>query len=89
MSQPALVTDADLADARQDLASRQRLVSKYLELLLGELNKLRSMSADPIRARQIREGVELAVKLADLLQAMSQERPATADFVRPRTDIRA
>ena len=89
MSQPALVTDADLADARQDLASRQRLVSNYLELLLGELNKLRSMSADPIRARQIREGVELAVKLADLLQAMSQERPAAAVSARPRTDIRA
>lgn len=89
MSQTALVTDADLANARQDLASRQRLVSQYLELLLGELNKLRSMSADPVRTRQIREGVELAVKLADLLHALSQERPQGAAPPPSRTDIRA
>ena len=87
MPQTVLVTDADLEDARHDLASRQRLVGKYLELLLAELNKLRSMSADPVRARQIREGVELAVKLADLLHAMSQEAAVSPPPL--RTDIRA
>ncbi len=88
MSETALVTDADLANARQDLAFRQQLISGHLGLLLGELNKLRAMSVDAVRARQIREGVELAVKLADLLQAMSQERPDVL-APRPRTDIRA
>ena len=66
----ALVSDADLARARQDPAFRHQLISESLELLLGELNRLRSAEADATRARQIREGVNLAVKLADLLQRM-------------------
>jgi hypothetical protein len=79
MSTTALVTDADLTRARQDIAFRHQLVAENLELLLGKLNKLRSEEPDPARARQIREGVELAVKLADLLQKVgAQIRPAGA-----------
>lgn len=70
-----LVSDADLERARTDPAYRHQLVADNLELLLGGLNRLRALGANPARARQIREGVDLAVKLADLLQrtAASQQ----------------
>jgi hypothetical protein len=64
----ALVTDAELARARADPEFRRELVSGSLELLLSQLNRLRNLGPEPKRARQIREGVELAVKLADVLQ---------------------
>jgi hypothetical protein len=73
-----LVNDADLARARQDAAFRHQLVASNLELLLGKLNKLRSEEPDPARARQIREGVQLAVKLADLLQKVGTQIPPAA-----------
>jgi hypothetical protein len=74
MREIALVTDDDLARARKDPEFRHRLVADNLELLLNELNRLRNRSGtDPKRARQIREGVGLAVQLADLLQRI--ERP--------------
>ena len=69
-----LVSDVDLARARQDPTFRHKLVADSLELLLTELNKLRGMSVDAARARQIREGVELAVKLAELLQRLATAR---------------
>ena len=62
-----LVTDAELARAREDPAFRRQLVAGNLELLLSELNRLRSLGPDPKRARLIREGVQLAVKLSDVL----------------------
>ena len=65
------VTDSDLTRARNDPAFRQQLVGHYLDLLLTQLNKLRSLGATPDRARQIREGVDLAVKLAGLLQRLA------------------
>jgi hypothetical protein len=69
----ALVTDDDLARARVDFEFRHRLVADNLELLLDELNRLRSCTdTDPTRARQIREGVDLAVQLADLLQRIER-----------------
>jgi hypothetical protein len=74
MSGMALVTDADLA-RRQDPAFRHQLVADSLEVLLRELNKLRSSAGDATRARQIREGVDLAVRLADLLQRTGAEGP--------------
>jgi hypothetical protein len=63
------VTDADLSRARSDPAFRQRLLSESLETLLAKLQILRS--AAPSKggsAKQIREGVELAVRLAELIQ---------------------
>jgi hypothetical protein len=70
----ALITDDVLARARLDPEFRHRLVAGNLELLLTELNRLRSGKTDAKRSRQIREGVDLAVKLAELLQRI--ERPA-------------
>jgi hypothetical protein len=71
----SLVTDADLARARQDPAFRHQLVADSLEVLLCELNKLRGSANDATSARQIREGVELAVRLADLLQRIVGQGP--------------
>jgi hypothetical protein len=69
----ALVTDRDLARARTDSEFRHRLVADNLEMLLDQLNRLRSRKdTDPARARQIREGVDLAVRLAELLQRIER-----------------
>ena len=73
------VTDEDLERARQDPAFRRKLLSDNLEILLVMLNKMRSASNawDKISARQIRDGVDLAVKLADMLQAAKRENQPT------------
>jgi hypothetical protein len=64
-----LVTEDDLARARSDPFFRQQLLAENLERLLQALNNLRKISdPKPDAARQIREGVDLAVKLADRLK---------------------
>ena len=64
-----LVSDDDLARARSDPAFRQQLLAENLERLLEALNTMRRTDdASPEAARQMREGVDLAVKLADRLQ---------------------
>ena len=64
-----LVTEDDLARARHDPAFRQQLMAENLERLLEALNAMRrANNIKPETARQIREGVDLAVKLADRLQ---------------------
>jgi hypothetical protein len=68
----ALVTDEDLARSRVDREFRHRLVAGNLELLLDHLNRLRNGKTDPHRAKLIREGVDLAVQLADILQRIEQ-----------------
>jgi hypothetical protein len=73
-----IVTDDDLARARQDPAFRHQLVADNLELLLRELNRLRRSTTDATRARQIREGVDLAVRLADLLQRIAVASPGAS-----------
>jgi len=77
MSANALVTDAELARARRDPEFRHQLVAGNLEFLLGTINRLRSAHTDPKSARQIREGVDLAVQLAELLQRIASRRPDT------------
>ncbi len=64
-----LVTEDDLARARRDPEFRQQLLAQNLERLLDALNHMRKGNeTDPAAARQIREGVDLAVKLANRLQ---------------------
>jgi hypothetical protein len=64
-----LVTEDDLARARSDPEFRQKLMAENLDRLLEALKKMRkSANVKPEAARQIREGVDLAVKLADRLQ---------------------
>jgi hypothetical protein len=78
MREFALVTDGDLARARLDPEFRHRMVADNLELLLSELNRLRSGKPNANHARQIREGVDLAVQLADLLHRIERSPAAKA-----------
>jgi hypothetical protein len=71
MSEFSLITDSDLARAREDTGFRQRLLTENLERLLGELSKLQRAAKNDKRADQVREGVELAIKLADLLRRIA------------------
>jgi hypothetical protein len=71
------VTDHDLARARRDPEFREKLLASNLDYLLVALARLRaSGSAEhPGPAEQIREGVQLAVKLADMLQKEDGRTP--------------
>lgn len=69
MSPFSQVTDADLSRARTDRAFRQKLLQQSLDALLGRLNKERQMpSSVAAKPGQMREGVTLAVRLAELIQ---------------------
>jgi hypothetical protein len=59
-----LVTDDDLSRARRDPDFRQRFYAESLDRLLEKLNVMRKTNGD---ARLIKEGVDLAVKLAERL----------------------
>ena len=70
MSKFALVSEQDLARARTDPAFRQRLLSHSMEVLLDGLKRARkSSAADGEDDDRIREGAQLAVRLAELIQA--------------------
>ena len=68
-----VVTDKELERARNDPAFRQQLIAQNLDYLLAALNKLRRANSrsDPAGASQIREAVQLAVKLADILHKLA------------------
>ncbi|MGB6352075.1 MAG: hypothetical protein WBG10_18835 [Pseudolabrys sp.] len=67
-----LITDDELARARHDPAFRQQLLAQNLDRLLEALKKMRRDSdQNPDAARQMREGVDLAVKLAERLQSVA------------------
>jgi hypothetical protein len=75
MHESLLITDSDLVRARQDTHFRRQLLTESLELLLAELGKMQRATDNAGQADQVREGVELAVKLADLLRRIA---PSTA-----------
>jgi hypothetical protein len=70
MSAFAPVTEAELAQARSDPAFRRKLLEQSLEVLLAGLKKLRNAapSRGSASAKQMREAVELAVRLAEMIQ---------------------
>jgi hypothetical protein len=69
------VTDAELARARQDSAFRQKLLQQSLDLLLSGMQRQRqSRGAATGSETQMREGVELAVRLAEMIQAADPSR---------------
>jgi len=71
------VSDADLAQARRDPAFRQKLLAESLETLLAGIKRHRVAGpAEGPNARQLREGVELAVRLAELIQNGGSGTPA-------------
>ena len=64
------VTEADLDRARLDPTFRHKLLQDSLENLLGRLQKLRQAPGAAVATpAQMREGVTLAVRLAELIQA--------------------
>ena len=64
-----IVTDEDLGLARRDPAFRRRLIATNLDHLLVALARMQASetASEPEPTRQIQEGVELALKLAQLL----------------------
>ena len=65
-----LVTESELAQARNDPAFRQEFLARNLGRLLEALKIMRRANGqDPKAERQIKEGADLAVKLADRLQS--------------------
>ncbi|MGA8321478.1 MAG: hypothetical protein WBE48_16820 [Xanthobacteraceae bacterium] len=70
MSAFPAVTDSDLARARSDPAFRQKLLTESLEILLATIERQRktSQSAPSPDDTKLREGVELAVRLAELIK---------------------
>ena len=63
-----LVTDADLERSRRDPAFKQKLLTESFQRLLVRLEQLDApVDSDSNEAQQMREGVELAVKLANIL----------------------
>ena len=68
------LTEADLSRARADPVFRQRLLQQSLDALLGRLQKERHMpSSVAAKPGQMREGVTLAVRLAELIQTSKLE----------------
>ena len=64
-----LVSEQDLARARSDATFRTQMMVANLDRLLEALKQMRAAeAASPESDRQMREGVDLAVKLADRLQ---------------------
>ena len=70
MSDFVAVTDADLERARHDPDFRRQLLTESFERLIARLEAISETPAEPDsqEARQGREGLDLAVKLANMLQ---------------------
>jgi hypothetical protein len=76
MREIALATEENLARARVDPQFRHRLIADSLELLLDELTRVRNQNTEAWRQKQIREGVDLAVRLAEILQRIEHAQDA-------------
>jgi hypothetical protein len=70
------ITDSDLARARLDPIFRQRLLTHSLDVLLAGMKKVRGVTPAAAcgDAKQLREGAELAVRLAELIQNAGSRR---------------
>jgi hypothetical protein len=62
------ITEAELTQARQDPAYRQRLLQQSLDALLGILQRENRLSRGATDDERLREGVNMAVRLAELIQ---------------------
>ncbi len=78
MAQFTPVTDADLARSRSDPAFRQKLLEQSLEVLLAGLQTMRNAAASRKGSNPVlmREAVEAAVKLAELIQTPGKSHRA-------------
>ena len=68
-----IFSEDDLVRARQDPVFRQRFYADNLDRLLEALNLMRkNADSSAEQARLIKEGVDLAVKLAERLQTKAR-----------------
>jgi hypothetical protein len=75
MPKVTIASEDDLEHARADPAFRDRLMAENLDMLLSELSRLRTRAGNkPETDRHIREGANLAVKLAERLQSPGSKR---------------
>jgi hypothetical protein len=75
MSTFSPVTDAELVRARQDSAFKQKLLQQSLDVLLTGMQRQRqARHSTAANQAQMREGVNLAVRLAELIQAADATR---------------
>jgi hypothetical protein len=65
-----VVTEADLARARDDAQFRHEMLTHSLEALLSALKRAQRDKVQPEIAGQMKEGAALAVQLADRLQRL-------------------
>jgi hypothetical protein len=72
------VTDADLARARRDPAFKQQLLTSSLDRLLAVLYEQQHncTEADPAQVGRLREGAQLAARLADIIRGIDGQRTA-------------
>jgi hypothetical protein len=71
-----LISDEDLARARQDPVFHQRFYADNLDRLLEALDMMRKNAGNSAeQTRLIKGGVDLAVKLADRLNTKSKSPP--------------
>ena len=68
------ITESDLARARLDPAFRQKLLALRLDALLASMKRLRgtAVALSETNTKQLREGVELAVRLAEIIQGAAK-----------------
>ncbi len=83
------VSDDDLARARSDPAFRQKLLTESLETLLAKMQKLRRSAQSAPSDAQLREGVELAVRLAELIQKVDGAASAADSRSKPAAQARS
>jgi hypothetical protein len=71
---PLPVTEVEFTRAREDLEFRRQLMVETLDLLLARIARLRTSkpAPDSAAAAQLRDGIGLAVGLADRLQALTK-----------------
>lgn len=81
MARFAPVTEDELARARSDPEFRQQLLQQSLEVLLANVQKLRNAASSEASAgaKQMREAIELAVRLAEMIQGPAPRAPRRAD----------
>jgi hypothetical protein len=70
----APIAEDEFVRARGDLALRRALMPRALDLLLAEIASRRAgrPSPDSPAARELREGIDMALRLADRLQALTK-----------------
>jgi hypothetical protein len=82
----SLVTDDDLARARDDPAFRYKLVVSNLPLLLDEISKMRAVRSDAMECKEIREGGQ--ARGATFEPAAADRQPGPRQRPRGLTDRR-